>query len=79
MASQEVGVAQIGRTWQNTTNWIIAEIIYTAVSVLLCLVVIGFFLLLALVVIGTVFPIIAAVKANQGETWKYPMVISFLK
>ncbi len=27
---------------------------------------------------GIVFPIIAAIKANHGEVWKYPLSISFV-
>ena len=29
-------------------------------------------------VVGIIFPIIAAIKANSGEVWKYPLAISFL-
>ena len=28
---------------------------------------------------GIVFPIIAGVKANNGELWEYPLTIKFLK
>ncbi len=42
-------------------------------------VVIGFFLLLAIGVVAIVFPIIGAMKASNGEVWKYPLTISFLK
>lgn len=63
----------------NAVNWIITSIIYAVVSVLLCFVLIGFPLLIALVIAELVFPIMAAVKANNGETWKYPWTIEFLK
>jgi uncharacterized Tic20 family protein len=29
--------------------------------------------------VGVIFPVIAAVKANEGEVWKYPLAITFLK
>lgn len=35
--------------------------------------------LLALVIMSIVFPIIGAVKANNGELWEYPLTIKFLK
>jgi uncharacterized Tic20 family protein len=64
---------------KNVVNWIISEIIYLMVSVLLVFVVIGIPLLIALGVCGIVFPILGAIKANNGEVWKYPLAITFLK
>jgi uncharacterized Tic20 family protein len=34
---------------------------------------------LAVIVCGVVFPIIAGVKASNGEVWKYPLTIEFIK
>ena len=62
---------------KNAVNWIISEIIYGAVSFALCAVLIGFLLLPIVLLMGTIFPIIAAVKANNGEVWKYPLAIPF--
>jgi uncharacterized Tic20 family protein len=62
---------------RNAANWIISLIIYFVVSLVLCLVGIGFVLLIALGIVGLIFPIIAAIKANNGEAWKYPMAITF--
>jgi hypothetical protein len=59
------------------TNWIISEIIYVVVSALLVLLLIGIPLLIAVVVLGIVFPIIGGIKANSGELWRYPLSISF--
>ena len=64
---------------KNAVNWIISEIIYAVVSVILCFVGIGILLLIALAIVGLIFPIIAGIKANDGQVWKYPMAISFLK
>jgi uncharacterized protein len=63
---------------KNALNWIISVIIYGVASGILIIVVIGVPLLLILVVLSIVFPIIAALKANNGEYWKYPLSISFL-
>ena len=64
---------------RNAVNWIISSLVYAVVSGLLIFFVIGIPLLLAVVVCGIVFPIIAAVKANQGEVWKYPLTIEFIQ
>jgi uncharacterized Tic20 family protein len=39
--------------------------------------VIGVPLLIILGVLGIIFPIIAGIKANNGEVWKYPGAIGF--
>ena len=59
-------------------NWIISVVIYGIVSCLLVLVAIGIALLLALGAVALVFPIIGAIKANEGVVWKYPLSITFL-
>lgn len=61
------------------TNFMISMVIYGVVSFILAFVLIGFFMLLALAIIGLVFPIIGAVKANNGELWEYPLTIKFIK
>ena len=60
-------------------NWIISFIIYAFVSALLILIFIGIPLLIALGIIGIVFPIIGGMKASNGEVWRYPLSITFLK
>ena len=60
-------------------NWMISSTIYAAVSIVLCLVLVGFILLLALALIGIIFPIIGGIKANNGELWQYPLAIRFIK
>lgn len=60
-------------------NWVISYIIYFAISLVLIFVLIGGFLLIAVVVLNIVFSIIGGVKANNGEYWKYPLSIPFFK
>lgn len=60
-------------------NWMISVTIYGIVSFVLMFVIIGFFLMLALLIVGIVFPIMGAVKANNGELWQYPLTIKFIK
>jgi len=60
-------------------NWIISSFIYMAISVVLMFVLIGFLTLLVVAVLGIIFPIVGALKANNGENWEYPLTIKFLK
>lgn len=60
-------------------NWVLSMILYMIVSVVLSFVIIGLPMLLALVVLNIVFPIIGGIKANNGETWRYPLSIRFMK
>ena len=46
---------------------------------LLCFVLIGIPLLVALAVAAIVFPVVGGVKANNGEVWPYPCSIAFFK
>jgi uncharacterized Tic20 family protein len=65
---------------KNAVNWIISSFIYAAISGILTFAAgIGIPMLMALGVIAVVFPMVAAIKANNGEVWKYPMAISILK
>lgn len=61
------------------TNWMISATIYAVASIILMFVLVGFLTILALAVMGIVFPIIGAIKANSGELWDYPLTIKFLK
>lgn len=60
-------------------NWMISAVIYALVSIPLMIVFVGFLTLLAVAVLHIVFPIIGAVKANNGELWDYPLTIKFIK
>jgi uncharacterized Tic20 family protein len=60
-------------------NWMISAVIYAVASIPLMFVLIGFLTLLAVGIMGIVFPIIGAMKANNGELWEYPLTIKFLK
>lgn len=64
---------------KNVANWIVSMILYGVLSVLLIVLIIGIPLLIALGIVGVVFPIIGAIKAGNGEVWRYPMSISFFE
>ena len=60
-------------------NFMISMVIYSFVSFFLIFLLIGIPMLIALSIIGIVFPIIGGIKANNGEVWQYPLMIPFLK
>ena len=68
---------EIDEHGKNATNWIISELIYFAIFIPLCFVVIGFPLLFVLGILGIIFPIIAGIKASNNEIWRYPLSIRF--
>ncbi|WP_026908691.1 DUF4870 domain-containing protein [Paucisalibacillus globulus] len=60
-------------------NFIISFTIYSIVSSILMIVLIGFILIFVVGVAALVLTIIAAVKAYQGEAFRIPLVIRFIK
>lgn len=71
--------AEIDRHGKNILNFIISWFIYYAVSAILIFVLIGIPLLIVLGFMQLIFIIIASVKANSKEFWKYPLTIPFFK
>ncbi|WP_158864049.1 DUF4870 domain-containing protein [Leifsonia sp. AG29] len=59
-------------------NFQITMFIAYVVGGILSVVVIGLFIILAVWVLTIVFSIIAAIKANQGEYYTYPLAIKFV-
>ena len=60
-------------------NFHISLLIYSLISAILILVIIGIFLLMAVAIFGVVMAIIAAIKAGQGEDYRYPLTIRLVK
>lgn len=60
-------------------NFQISLTIYALISAVLIVILVGIALLIALFVIDVVFTLIAAVKASNGEFYRYPLTIRFLK
>lgn len=58
-------------------NWLVSALIYGIASSLLLFVLIGFPLLGILALLALAFPIIGAIKANEGVLWPYPLSIRF--
>ena len=60
-------------------NFQISIAIYVMISIVLMFVLIGFLLLSAVYIFNIVMVIIAAMKANSGERYRYPLCIRFIK
>ncbi len=64
---------------KTVVNFIISMVIYGFIAVLLTFVLIGIPLLVALSIVGIVYPIIGGIKASNGELWSYPGIIRLIK
>jgi uncharacterized protein len=71
--------AFVGENSRNALNFQITVLIAYIVGWILTLVVIGVFVLLAAWVLNIVFSILAAVAANKGQVYKYPLTIPLIK
>jgi uncharacterized Tic20 family protein len=69
----------VDRHGKTALNFQFTLLIGYFVSMILLLVLIGILTLLACLVLGIVFPIIAAIAANKGEEYTYPLAIKFFK
>lgn len=60
-------------------NFQISMLIYTIILIPFAILLIGIPALIAIAILDLIFTIIGAVKANNGERYRYPMAITFLK
>jgi uncharacterized Tic20 family protein len=63
---------------KESLNFQITLMIYAVISFLLVFIVIGFFLIFALAIFGLIIVIVAGVKANEGEHYRYPMTLRLI-
>ncbi|MFC4544519.1 DUF4870 domain-containing protein [Halosolutus amylolyticus] len=63
---------------RNAVNWQLSFAIYMLVSMVLTLVIVGVFTAILVGLLDTVFCLVAAVKAADGEVWEYPLTIDFV-
>ncbi|MBN1806973.1 MAG: DUF4870 domain-containing protein [Sedimentisphaerales bacterium] len=64
---------------REAVNFQISISIYFILSILLCIICVGAFLVAATILFFFVFSLIAAVKANNGCHYRYPLTIRFIK
>jgi len=69
---------EIDANGKESLNFQISMLIYDAIAAILCLVLIGIPILIALWVLNTVFVIIASVKTSEGKLYRYPFTIRFI-
>ena len=71
--------AFIDEQGKESVNFQITMLIAAVISAVLMLVLIGFLLITIVVAMMIIFPIIGAIKANDGEHYRYPLTIRFIK
>lgn len=64
---------------RESLNFQISMLIYTLGSLLMICLCFGIVLVVLLQILNLVFVIVAAIKASNGEHYRYPMTIRFLK
>lgn len=69
----------VNQQGKEALNFNISYTIYFLISGILIFVLIGILLSIAVGVMWIIFTIIAAVKANNGEAYYYPLTIRFIK
>ena len=63
---------------KESVNFQISMTIYTVVSAVLTILLVGFVMLLALMVFWLVVVVIASIRANEGGFYRYPLCIRFI-
>jgi len=67
----------IDRNGRIVANWLFTYLILFVCFIILSFLLVGIPLLILLIVLGIVFPVIGAIKANDGDAWVYPFSIRF--
>ena len=69
---------EIDANGKESLNFQISMLIYDVIAGILCIVLIGIPILIALWILNTVFVVIASVKTSEGKFYRYPLTIRFL-
>lgn len=70
---------EIDATGKEVLNFQISYSIYTGVSIALCFVLVGFVTLPLVLITWIVCMVLAAVRTSNGEFYRYPLTIRFLR
>tara|TARA_A200000113_G_scaffold209000_1_gene207742 strand:+ start:670 stop:1035 length:366 start_codon:yes stop_codon:yes gene_type:complete len=73
---QNEDIDQHGRV---TANWLLSLLVYSVICFILTFIIIGAFGFIVIGFLNIIFAIVAAVKANKGELWAYPLSFKFFK
>ena len=71
--------SEIDAHGKESLNFQLSMLIYDAVAIILCFVLIGIPILILLWLLNTVLVIVASIKASDGELYRYPLTIRFIK
>jgi uncharacterized Tic20 family protein len=63
---------------KESLNFQLSMLIYDALAVVLCFVLIGIPILIVLWILNTVLVIVASVKASEGKFFRYPLTIRLI-
>jgi len=72
-------IPAVDKNGKESLNFQITLAIASIVCVPLMFIIIGFFLLFAVGIYGLIMVIIASIKTNKGEDYRYPISIRFIK
>lgn len=64
---------------RNALNWQLSFLIYYVAGFILSIIFVGYLVIVAALVLNIVFSIQAAIAANRGHLYHYPLSIPFLK
>jgi hypothetical protein len=64
---------------KESLNFQISILIYLFVGGVISIFFVGFFLIIALALVALILSVVASVRANDGEYYRYPMSIKFIQ
>ena len=70
--------AEIDAHGKESLNFQLSMLIYDAIAVILCLVLIGIPILILLWILNTVLVIVASIQASEGKLYHYPLAIRLI-
>ena len=70
---------EIDEHGKESLNFQLSMLIYDAIAVILCFVLIGIPILILLWVLNTIFVIVASIQASDGKLYRYPLTIRLIK
>jgi uncharacterized protein len=71
--------AEIDAHGKESLNFQISMLIYSVIGGVLCLVLIGFLILILLHILNVVLVIVASIQASEGKFYRYPLAIRLIK
>ena len=70
---------EIDEYGKESLNFQISMLIYNVIAGVLCLVLVGFIILVILHILNLVLVIVASIQASEGKFYRYPMTIRLIK